>query len=63
MKEKASEKKACAGVLGEMRCVCAQFIHESHHIKVSTDCGVPPAEIDHGLILYDHNCGDKVHLL
>jgi hypothetical protein len=42
-----------------------QFVYTSsvqqwHPSYKSTDCGVPPAEIDHGLNLADHNCGHLV---
>ena len=38
--------------------VCVHIqLHPSYN---STDCGVPPAEIDHGLNLSDHNCGHLV---
>ena len=38
--------------------VCVHIpLHPSYK---STDVGVPPAEIDHGLNLSDHNCGHLV---
>ena len=40
-----------------------QFVYTSnytHYNYKSTDVGVPPAEIDHGLNLSDHNCGHLV---
>jgi hypothetical protein len=47
LRYKTSENSVCVHIL----------LHPSYK---STDVGVPPAEIDHGLNFCDHNCGDKV---